>query len=90
MFVNYLTKWLEVFVTPNQSAPTIAQLLVEHIVCGHCVPAKLPSDRGASFLFCLVSEMCEVPLPSCGSATPQTETEKSLGKQGCWESHLHR
>ena len=49
VFVNY-TKWPEVFATPDQSALTIAKLLVENMVCQHGVPAQLLSDRGAVFL----------------------------------------
>ena len=33
VFMDYLTKWPEVFATPNQTAETIAHLLVEKIVC---------------------------------------------------------
>ena len=32
VFMNYLTTWPEVFPTQDQSAYTIAKLLVEHIV----------------------------------------------------------
>ena len=59
-FVDYLTKWPEVFATPDQSAFTIAKLLVENVVCQHGVPAQLLSDRGAAFLSQLMKEVCEV------------------------------
>ena len=36
-FVDYLTKWYEVFATSKQSANTIAKILVENIVSRHCV-----------------------------------------------------
>ena len=32
VFVDYLTKWPEVFATKDQTALTIAKLFVEHIV----------------------------------------------------------
>ena len=60
VFVDYLTKWREVFATPDQSALTIAKLLVENVVCRHGVPAQLLSDRGATFLSQLMKEVCEV------------------------------
>ena len=60
VFVDYLTKWPEVFATPDQSALTIAKLLVENVVCRHGVPAQLLSDRGAAFLSQLMKEVCEV------------------------------
>lgn len=60
VFIDYLTKWPEVFATPDQSVTTIAQLLVEHIVFRHGVPAELLSDRGASSLSRLVAEVCRL------------------------------
>ena len=35
VFVEYLTKWPEVYAVPDQTAPTIARLLVEEIVSRH-------------------------------------------------------
>ena len=35
VFTDYLTKWPEVFATKDQTALTIARLLVEEIVCHH-------------------------------------------------------
>lgn len=60
VFMDYLTKWPEVFATADQTAPTIARLLVEGIVSRHGVPGQLLSDRGPSFLSRLVLEICEV------------------------------
>ena len=48
--MDYLTKWLEVFATCDQSALTIAHLLVEQVISRHGVPAELLSDRGKAFL----------------------------------------
>ena len=59
VFVDYLTKWPEVFAVPDQSAATIAKLLVEEIVSRHGVPAELLSDRGAAFLSGLMDEVRE-------------------------------
>ena len=57
VFVDYLTKWPEVFPTSNQSAYTIAKLLVERIVSRHGVPSQLLSDCGGAFLSNLFQEM---------------------------------
>ena len=50
VFVDYLTKWPEVFATSDQTSPTIARLLVEEVIAHHGVPSELLSDRGTSFL----------------------------------------
>ena len=57
VFMDYLTKWPEVFPTKDQTAPTIAKLLVEKIISRHGVPSELLSDRGPSFLSGLMEEI---------------------------------
>ena len=57
VFVDYLTKWPEVFATPDQTTLTIAKLLVEQIISRHSVPKELLSDRGPAFL---LKVMCDV------------------------------
>ena len=60
VFVDYLTKWPEVFATKDQTALTIAKLFVEEVVSRHGVPSQLLSDRGQAFLSKLMGEVCEV------------------------------
>jgi len=60
VFVDYLTKWPEVFAVADQTAHTIAQLLVEQIISRHGVPAELLSDRGANFVSGLIKEVCQI------------------------------
>ena len=50
VFIDYLTKWPEVYPTRDQSSLPIARLLVKHIIPQHGVPSQLLSDRGATFL----------------------------------------
>lgn len=60
VFADYLTKWVEAFAVPDQTADTIARLLVEKVVCVHGVPEQLLSDRGANFLSDLVASVCRL------------------------------
>ena len=60
VFMDYLTKWPEVFATQDQSALTIAKLFVQEVVCRHGVPSQLPSVRGKAFLSQLMMEVCRV------------------------------
>ena len=60
VFIDYLTKWPEVFPVADQSALTIVKLLVEHMNGRHGVPTELLSDRGAAFLSTLLWEVCQV------------------------------
>ena len=60
VFLDYLTKWVEAFPTADQQSSTIAQLLVEHIICRHGIPEELLSDRGTNFLSDLILEQCSL------------------------------
>ena len=60
VFIDYLTKWVEVFPTKDQTALTIAQLLVTEVISRHGVPRELLSDRGAAFLSSLLKEVCQI------------------------------
>ena len=42
--MDYLTKWVEAFPTQDQQASTIAQLLMEQIICRHGIPEELLLD----------------------------------------------
>ena len=57
VFVDYLTKWPEVFPVADQTAATIAGLLVREIVSRHGVPTEVLSDRGRAFLSGLLQEV---------------------------------
>ena len=60
VFMDYFTKWPEVFATEDQTTETIARLLVEHVISRHGVPEHLLSDRGANFLSTLVQEVLKL------------------------------
>lgn len=52
VFIDYLTKWVEVYPTANQTSETIARLLIDHIICRHGVPAELlPHDSSGESPF---------------------------------------
>ena len=76
VFVDYLTKWVEAFATPNQTSLTIARLLVEEVVSRHGVPNELLSDRGTNFLSRLMEEVYKllgVKKVNSTSYHPQTD-----------------
>ena len=54
--MDYLTKWPDVFRVSDQTALTIAHLLVEQVISQHGVPSQLLSDCGPAFLSNLVQE----------------------------------
>ena len=56
----YLTKWVEVFATKDQTALTIGQLLVTEVISRHGVPRQLLSDRGSALLSSLIRDVCKL------------------------------
>jgi hypothetical protein len=48
--VDLFTKWVEAFAMPDQTADTIARLLVEEIIIRYGPPSEVLTDRGANFL----------------------------------------
>ena len=59
-FVDYVTKWVEVYAVCDQTSGTIAALLIDNIVCRHGSPMKLLSDKGANFLSALMMDVCKL------------------------------
>ena len=57
---DYFTKWAEVFPLPNQEASTIAEKLVEEVVCRFGLPRELHTDQGRNFESNLVKEVCQL------------------------------
>lgn len=60
VFMEYLTKWPEIFAVKNADAVTIANLLTDEIIPRHGAPRTLLSDRGKNFLSNLVLEVCKL------------------------------
>ena len=60
VFVDYLTKWAEDFVTKDQTALTIAKLLVKQVISRHGVPQELLPDSGTAFLSTLQKDVAQV------------------------------
>ena len=76
VFLDYLTKWPEAFAIPDQTAQTIARLVVEQIVCRHGCPLELLSDQGSNFTSHLVSKICKICVTHKMATTsyhPQTD-----------------
>ena len=60
LVMDYFTKWPEAFSLPNQTAITVADVLVKEYVCRFGVPLSLHSDQGRNFESNVFQEMCEL------------------------------
>ena len=60
VFTEPFTRWTEAFAVPEQKEETVAQLLVEEVVCRFGAPRYLLSDRGANFLSALCTKVYEL------------------------------
>ena len=84
VFMDYLTKWPEVFATVDQTSPTIARLLVEEIISRHGVPSELLSDRGMAFLSRLMLDVYQL------MGTTKTNTTTYHPQTDGLVEHFHR
>ena len=60
MFQDHFTKHMLVYVTPDQTAKTIGKFLCGGYISMFGAPARLLSDRGASFMGSVIEEMCQI------------------------------
>ena len=60
VFQEHFTKHVLAFVTPDQTAKTIAKFLYGGYISIFGAPARLLSDRGASFTSSIIEEMCKI------------------------------
>src|SRR5438876_10021360 len=58
--MDYLTKYPECFATEDQTAGTVAKLLVKEIICRHGAPSQILTDRGANFMSELMKEVMRI------------------------------
>ncbi|MCP3663190.1 MAG: DDE-type integrase/transposase/recombinase [Gammaproteobacteria bacterium] len=69
-FTDALTKWPEVFATPETSARTVAELFVNNIICRHGCPLELLSDNAKNFRSNLLAEICKLTNTNKTFTTP--------------------
>ena len=67
-FEDHFTKHVLAYVTPNQTAKTVAKFLYQGYISVFGAPARLLSERGANFMSSVVEELCKI----LGVKKPQT------------------
>ena len=60
VFQEHLTKYVLAYVTPDQTAKTIAKFLYGGYISIFGAPARLLSDRGTSFTSSIIQELSEI------------------------------
>ena len=55
---DYFTKWVEAFAIPDQTAMTVADVLVREVICRYGTPYQLHSDQGSDFESRLFQQVC--------------------------------
>ena len=60
VFQDHFTKQVLAYVTPDQTAKTIAKFLYGGYIYIFGAPARLLSDRGASFTSSIIEELCKI------------------------------
>ena len=60
VFQDHFMEHVLVYITPDQTAKTIAKFLYGGYISIFGAPARLLSDRGASFTSNIIEEMCKI------------------------------
>ena len=60
VFQDHFTKYVLVYVTPDQTAKTVAKFLYGGYISIFGALARLLSDRGTSFTSSIIQELCEI------------------------------
>ena len=60
VFQDHFTKHVLAYVTPDQTAKTIAKFLYGGYISIFGAPARLLSDRGTSFTSSIIEELCKI------------------------------
>ena len=84
LFTDYYTKWVEAFAMPDSEATTVAQKLIQGILCRHGAPERIISDRGPNFtsdVFKEVTEMLGMKQSLTSGYHPQADgqAERNIG-----------
>ena len=57
---DYFTKWVECHAMPDQTADTVARILVDQVFTKFGCPRELHSDQGANFESAIFQETCRL------------------------------
>ena len=60
VFQDHFTKHVLAYVTPDQTVKTVAKVLYGGYISIFGAPARLSSDRGASFTSNVIEELCKI------------------------------
>jgi len=58
--MDYFSKWVEKLAMPEQSAATVAHLLVTEVICRFGVPLQIHTNQGRNFESVLFKEVCRL------------------------------
>ena len=58
--MDYFSKWPEAYPLPNQVSVTVADVLVNELVCIFGVPLYIHSDQGRNYESAVFAEMCDL------------------------------
>ena len=59
VFIDYLSRWVEIVPTRNRLASTVAEALKSRIIVRHSCPEVLVSDNAPEFTSELLSKLCK-------------------------------
>ena len=79
MFQDHFTKHIMAYVTPNQTAKTVAKFLYQGYISIFGAAARLLSNWGANFMSSITDEMCNLLSVKKLQTMPYHPQEKWVG-----------
>jgi transposase InsO family protein len=58
-FTDHFSKWVEAEAIPDQTAETVARVILEQIICRHGAPERFLSDQGRNFSSKMIEALLE-------------------------------
>ena len=105
VFVDYYSKWVELFPLRNATAESISRILIQEIVTRWGIPEYILSDRGSQFVSSIFQATCEtwnVSHKLTSAYHPQTNLTERVNRtlktmmasyvgsrHKNWDKHLH-
>ena len=81
VIVCNFTRYIEVFAMPDQTADTVARIVVDNIICRYGVPSEILTDRGSNFLSKLFLSICDLLHIKKLSTTPFSPQSDGLAER---------
>jgi len=84
VLTDHFTRWADTLAIPNASAPTVARVLDQHVLCYFGLPEQIHTDQGAQFQSQLIKDLCQVWGVNQSRTTPYHPQGNGVVERNNW------